>query len=80
MFALTDEFDSLVLHSKKQKWLEVKEKWFCKTPDCKIPGKLKIGKKPTSKLYNEHVLFKNKEHVSLYFCTYLIVQNTTRPI
>ena len=44
MFALTDEFDSLVLQTKKQKWLEVKEKWFCKTPDCKIPGKLKIGK------------------------------------
>ena len=46
MFALTDEFDSLVFPNQKQKWLEVKKKWFCKTPDCKIPGKLKIGKKP----------------------------------
>ena len=43
MFAMSDEFDSLVRPGKKERWLEVKERWFCKTSDCKIPGKLKIG-------------------------------------
>ena len=43
MFAMSDEFDGLVRPGKKEKWLEVKERWFCKTSDCKIPGKLKIG-------------------------------------
>ena len=44
MFAMSDEFDGLVRPGKREKWFEVKERWFCKTSDCKIPGKLKIGK------------------------------------
>lgn len=43
MFAMSDEFDGLVRPGKEERWLEVKERWFCKTSDCKIPGKLKIG-------------------------------------
>ena len=43
MFGLSKEFDEIIRPGKSEKWLEVKEKWFCKTDSCKIPGKLKIG-------------------------------------
>ena len=43
MFAMCDEFDHMIQAGKESEWLKIKEKWFCKNQDCKIPGKLKIG-------------------------------------
>lgn len=43
MFAMVKEFDEMVEVGKETEWFKTKEKWFCKTQDCKIPGKLKIG-------------------------------------
>ena len=43
MFAMVKEFDEMIKVGKEAEWLKTKAKWFCKTQDCKIPGKLKIG-------------------------------------
>ena len=60
MFGLSGEFDTIVKPGKNEKWLEVRERWFCKTQDCKIPGKLKIGNK-FEYIYNEVITFSEKE-------------------
>ena len=44
MMGLSAELDDIVLPSQKANWTKMKEKWFCKTTSCKIPGLLKIGK------------------------------------
>lgn len=44
MFGLSDDFDNLVQTGREKEWQIVKEKWFCKTPKCKIPGLLKVEK------------------------------------
>ena len=59
MFGLSAEFDDLVLNGKEKIWIKVKEEWFCKTPDCKIPGKLKIGEKNLVNL--DKIFFKKKK-------------------
>ena len=52
MFGLSAEFDDLVITGKEEVWFKVKDEWFCKTPDCKIPGKLKVGNRNFSLRYN----------------------------
>ena len=51
MFAMCTEFDDMVQAGKESEWVKIKEKWFCKTQDCKIPGKLKIGMTIILKLF-----------------------------
>ena len=43
-FAMSDELERLVRKDCVLNWESFKEKWFCKTSSCKIPGLLKIGK------------------------------------
>ena len=45
---MSAELEDLVQKKKALDWRIFKEKWFCKTESCKIPGLLKIGKRARS--------------------------------